>query len=108
MWEGLDNLPESLIRKTNDDVFVCIYCGNKDLKRCNTPLDSILSSNPSKMRAEVTCGKCHRELPYLNERWYGLKSRELMKNYGYSKTNPCPFWTGKLPFWAISNAKKTD
>jgi len=98
MFEGLMELPEFLRRKSYDDVWKCIYCG-EDYRETMT--DGCVFRDF--LRIEVSnCHKCGKSLEYLNYRAYGRDFNNL-EMYGYSNDKG-RYWK-RLPLWMIDDGR---
>lgn len=93
MMCGLGDLPEPLIRKLFDGVFICIHCGNKDVS--NTIIYDVLGIKSN----QIQCNKCNTRLSYLEDRTYGLSMREI------ERRNRIGHWK-RSPLWSINCESK--
>lgn len=101
MTYGLDGLPESLLRKMFDDIFVCIHCGSDDVSYASIPSYMILYDGKCDPRMPI-CNSCHAELPHLGERTYGLSQRDLDRFH----TKHEPWKDTVTPLWAIGDGSE--
>lgn len=105
MFGAFGGLPEKLLRKMYDDVWICIHCGSDDITRYAYPGIDMIRSNFKEYKG-ATCNKCNKELPYLDERHYGVEMRE--RNRRHSEESAMKKVWKKTPLWALDNGKEEE
>lgn len=105
MHGAFDGLPEKLLRKMYDDVWVCIHCGSDDITRYASPMWDMLRSSYTPVKG-ATCNECGKRLEYLDERDYGVTFRERNERC-LKETSMKKIWN-KTPLWALDNGKEEE
>jgi hypothetical protein len=105
MFHAFDGLPEKLLRKMFDDVWICIHCGSDDITRYASPAYQVLRSTYSPVKG-AQCNDCGRRLEYLDERDYGISYKTRFRREAEERATK-EVWK-KTPLWALDNGKEEE
>ena len=105
MYGAFEGLPEKLLRKMYDDVWICMHCGSDDVSMHALPIWGLLRSNYNEFKG-MKCNDCNKELPYLDERHYGLTMKERSRRASEERALRA-VWK-KTPLWALGDGKEEE
>lgn len=105
MFNSFEGLPEKLLRKMYDDVWICIHCGSDDITRYASPMWNLLRSSYTPVTG-AQCNNCNHRLEYLDERDYGVSYQTRMRRDAEERATK-NVWK-RTPLWALDNGKEKE